>query len=68
LPSHSHTGITLPASHDDNPDPPLHVSVIGNNFAGSATTYPDATTGAAGGGQAHLNVQPTLVTNFIIKL
>lgn len=68
LPSHAHTGITLPASEDDNPDPPFSGSVIGNNLAGSATTYSTATTGASGGGQAHLNVQPSIVTSFIIKL
>lgn len=68
IPSHFHSGITLPASHDDNPDPPLNVTVIGNNFPGSMETYNTATTGAAGGGQPHRNVQPTIVTSFIIKL
>ncbi|MBL8297779.1 MAG: hypothetical protein JNN30_05455 [Rhodanobacteraceae bacterium] len=68
LPSHAHTGITLPASEDDNPDPPFSGSVIGNNLAGSATTYATAATGSAGGGQAHPNVQPSIVTSFIVKL
>lgn len=47
--AHVHTQITLPASEDDNPDPPFNGSVIGNNIAGSATTYSiNAGTNSAG--------------------
>ena len=37
--AHTHTQITLPASEQDNPNPPLNVSVIGNNAGGIASTY-----------------------------
>lgn len=64
---HSHTGLTIPASEDDNPDPPLNGSIIGNNLSGSTVTFSSATTGNAGSGNAHNNLPPGIVCNYIIK-
>ena len=56
MPSHSHT-------YNDNENPSEQAS------GGSAARTGNQTvnTGATGGGQAHNNVQPTIILNYIIK-
>lgn len=67
---HRHTQIMLSATEDDNPDPPLNRSVIGNNIVGAVVTYSGGNTGTntSGEGSPHNNVQPTMICNYVIKL
>jgi microcystin-dependent protein len=53
MPSHSHSYLTLTAGAG---------VAGGSGFAGT-----NSTTGSAGSGEAHANVQPTLIVNFIIR-
>ena len=57
IPSHSHNVQDVGGT----------ASVAGGAFVEGITTASDRSTDAAGGGQAHNNLQPYLVLNFIIK-
>lgn len=58
---HIHENIFIPASHDDNPDPPLHRSVIGNNVVGGVSQFDNSRTGTSGAGVPHNNMHPFIV-------
>lgn len=54
MPAHSHTTSSTTTSNDY-----IQAAADGDNTAGAAT-------GTTGGGDAHVNVQPTLILNYII--
>lgn len=55
MPSHSHSN-------------GMAMTTIGNTFGGPEGTGPTSSgTGNTGGGNAHQNTQPTIITNFIVK-
>jgi len=56
MPSHSHT-------YNNNEN----ASEQAQGGSGAKTGNQDVSTGATGGGQAHNNVQPTIILNYIIK-
>jgi microcystin-dependent protein len=58
IPSHNHT-LSLAPSGFDNSDNPISGSGASPNRTGTTTS--------AGGGGAHLNTQPSLIANYIIK-
>lgn len=64
LPSHAHGGITTDGnvSRQDNTARRFYNSNYSEN------TIPFGSTGTAGGGQVHNNMQPSLTVNYLIKI
>ena len=60
------TEAQIPAhDHSYNYDPEIGMMYsLGNDVSGGSSA---ATTGTTGGGAAHVNIQPTLILNYIIK-
>ena len=56
IPSHTHTTTTAAAFIDAQ-----------SGFGSASATSTSAITGATGGGQAHNNVQPTIIANKIMR-
>lgn len=61
IPSHNHGGVKVGASSGSR-----YQTTTSVNAPTPITSVPSGSTGSTGGGQAHNNVQPTIVLNYII--
>lgn len=66
LPAHKHEDLTFVASHGDDGDPGDSI-IIDSLSDNPSKTISGITTGETGGGEAHLNLPPTIVLAYIIR-
>lgn len=62
MPSHAHSGVLTGSSTGDR-----YQTTTSSSAPRPITSTSSGSTGSTGGGQAHNNVQPTIILNYIIK-